>query len=278
MQKIENFAKGGSSTKTNRWEPYLEKIIEDYLESNSILRQFCFIYRIEGTYVANIPQSSSSGMSVEAVEGTEIPAKRQVIGTVDVKVSQNGDAIQMTDESKKLDFYGDLAKREADECLRRMLRKENFDISAVMMAGAGDSQNADTAGILTFEDIVDAKTELRKKFYNPNVIFVNPDQYADLVKADEFRDYSQSGSTAPLRQGTVGGTIAGLNVIELPEVPTGTALVVDTSANPLWLVVLQDLQFEAYRIPERRTDRVDVTAYQKPAILKPDAIFAITNC
>lgn len=278
MQSIDNFAAGGSSSQRIRWEPYLEKVIEDYMESNSVLRQLCNIYKLEGTYIANLPKSTSTGNAVEIVEGAEIPAVRQVIGTVDVKVSANGTAIQMTDNAKKVDHYGNLAEREAEEALRRMLRKENADIASTLIAGAGNSDTAGTSGTLKFEDIVDAKTELKKLFYEPDILLVNPDQYADIVKAEEFRDVSKSDSTAPLREGTIGGKIAGLYVIELPEIPTGTAIIMDTSANPLWLVVLQELEIEAYRIPERRMDRVDMTAYQKPAVLKADAIYKITSC
>jgi hypothetical protein len=271
MEPIVELATGGNTTGTVRWEKYLEKDIEDYLESNSILRQFCYIYRLQNTFTANLPKANSTGLAVEIVEGAEIPAVRQVISTVDVKVAANGTAIEMTDEAKMVDWYGDLAERELEEAKRRMLRKENSDIMTTMLAGAATSTDSyDTS--LGFDDITDAKTYLRKRLYNPTTVFVNPDEYSDLVKDDDFRDYSASNTTAPLREGTVGGRIAGLDIVEIPEITEGVVLVADMSVRPVWLVVLQELKAEAFRINDERTDKVQMWTYEKPAVLKTEAI------
>lgn len=276
MKQLEEFAQGGSSSGTVRWEPYLEKTIQQYVESNSVLRDLCYIYRLNGTYTANIPRNYSTGSAVEVVEGAEIPAVRQVMTTVDVRVAENGTAIEMTDESKMLDWYGDLVARELQEAAKRMLRKENADIMDVFVDGAGSSADGLGDDVLTFEDLLAAKVYLRERFYNPDTVFVNPNQYADLVKDDRFIDLSQSGTTDPLRQGTIGGSVAGMRVVEIPEIPNKTVLVVDMSENPLWLVVLQDIQVEQFRIPDRRSDKVQMTAYEKPAVLKPEVIRKIS--
>lgn len=278
MRTIDDFTDypGASSSNIIRWEPYLEKSIEGYLESNSILRQFCYIYRLNGTYTANLPRSHATGMAVEIVEGGEIPAARQVITTVDVKVTANGTAIELTDESKMVDWYGDLAAREVEEAAKRMLRKENNDIITTLNGAAVTTVETINSGYLDFEDILDSKTALRKTFYNPDTLLVAPDEYIDIVKDDRFLDFSQSNSLAPLREGTIGGRVAGINVVEVPEITAGTAYMVDFSASPLWLVVLQDMQVESFRIPDRRMDKVQMYCYEKPAVLKPEAIRKIT--
>ena len=74
MKTLEEFAQGTSSSGNVRWEPYLSKEIVQYVESKSILRQFCTIYRLNGTYTANIPKNYSTGIAVEITEGAEIPA------------------------------------------------------------------------------------------------------------------------------------------------------------------------------------------------------------
>jgi len=279
MFSIEDFANdGGTSSSQIRWEPYLEKVIEGYLESNSILRMFCEIYPLVGTYTANLPRSYSTGMAVEVVEGTEIPSVRQVLSTVDVKVTENGTAVEMTDESKMVDWYGNLAAREIDEAARRMLRKENDDIITVLLAGCAKSQAAATSGKLDFNDLVDARTYLKKIFRAADTALVNPDQYADQVKDVRFQDFSKSNTTLPLREGLIGGRIAGLNILEVPEVPSGSCIVGDFASRPLWLVLLQDLKSEAFRIPEERKDKVQMTAYEKPAVLRADALYKITAC
>jgi len=40
MKTLEEFASGHDSTGVIRWEPYLEKQIVEYVESNSVLRDF----------------------------------------------------------------------------------------------------------------------------------------------------------------------------------------------------------------------------------------------
>ena len=276
MQQINNFAGGGTTSGAVRWEPELYKVIQGYLESNSVLRQLCYIHRISNTLTANIPRSESSGIAVEIVEGMESPAARQVIGTVDIKVSANGTAIQMSDEAKLLDWYGDLAARELEEAAKRMLRKENLDIMNTLVAGAATSVETDEIGIMGIDDLLDSSTYMKKEYLNPDVVYVNPDEYSGFVRLKEFRDFSQSGTTLPLREGVIGGRIVGLNILEIPEIPSGTAIMSDTSKAPLWLVILQDLQTEAFRIPDERSDKVQMWTYEKPAVLRPEALRKIT--
>lgn len=277
MKTLEEFAAGGSSSGNIRWEPYLSKEIVQYVESKSILRQFCSIYRLNGTYTANIPKNYSTGLAVEITEGAEIPAVRQILGTVDVKVKAMGTAIQMSDESKVLDWFGNLVARELEEAAKRMLRKENQDILDVLLAGAGDGTDGQGDDVLIFEDILDAAVTMKNANYSyPDIAIMNPVQAADLVKDERFLVYSGSNSTLPYKEGTIGGRIAGVNVVELPEVPAKTVIMMDTSTQPLWLVVLQDLKFEQFRIPDIRSDKIQLTAYQAPAVLRPESIYTIT--
>lgn len=273
MKTLEEFAAGGSSTGVVRWEPILEKQIVQYVESNSVLRDLCRIYPLTGSFVASIPKNYSTGSAVEVVEGAEIPSVRQVLGTVNVTVSENGTAFQFTDESKLLDWYGDLIQRELVEAAKRMLRKENTDIMDTFVAGAATSTNGQGDNVAVYEDAMDAKTYLESTYFlNADTLFVNPVEYGDLVKDSRFILYSGSNSTAPYRDGTLGGDVAGLNVVKLPEVPAKTLIVAAMSEQPLWLVVFQEIQIETFRIPDRRSTKVQLTAYVKPAVLKPEAI------
>ncbi len=273
MKTIAELA-GASSSGNIRWEPLLLKVVEGYLESNSIFRQFCKIFPLENTYTANIPRSFSTGEAVEIVEGMEIPAVRQVLSTVDVKVTANGTAFEISDEAKRLNFYGDLVASELEEAMKRMLRKENQDIVNTL-AGASGTVTADVEedGLLQFSDIVDLRVKMEGNPYwaQPNLMLISPERYADLVKDDMFVDFSQSNTLSPLREGTVGGNIAGINVVPIPEIQ-GFGYMMDMSQNPLWLVVLQDVVAEAFRLHDNRTEKVQITSYQKPAVLKPHAI------
>ena len=268
---------GSGTTGNIRWEPQLEKKIVKYVESNSVLRDLCRIYPLTGSFVASIPKSFSTGRAVEVVEGTEIPSVRQVLGTVTVTVSENGTAFQFTDETKLLDWFGDYVERELEESAKRMLRKENFDILVTLEAGAKGTATGVGNNVATYEDLIDASTYMEQNYFIvPDTVFVNPKEYSDLVKDSRFVLYSGSNSTAPYRDGTLGGTVAGLNVVKLPEVSSKTMIVAAMKESPLWLVVFQEIIIEPFRIPDIRSTKVQLTAYVKPAVLNLEAIRKIS--
>ncbi|HOP32980.1 MAG TPA: P22 phage major capsid protein family protein [Candidatus Hydrothermia bacterium] len=268
MQSIEEFS--GITSSKIRWEPYLEKMILEEIEALSNLRDICFPYRISGTFTANIPKSQSTGKAVEAVEATEIPAVRQVISTADVKVVANATAIEFSDEAEIVDLYGDLMERELKEAAKRMVRKENEDIINTLIAGAGSQTNGLYTQI-TYEDITYAKAYLRKQGINPDTVLVGPDEYAQLLNDVRVLTLSDTNEQA-YNEGRLNARIAGMRLVEVPEMPPKTVIVMDTSVNPLWLVLLDDMKVEAFRDYDRRTKKVQMIAYEKPAVLRPEAI------
>jgi HK97 family phage major capsid protein len=278
MESIQVFADGGFTSGDIRWEPYLERTIVRYIESKTVMRNFCFIYPLQpNTFVARIPRNYATGLAAEVAEGTEIPVVRQVTDTFDVSVIKYGTGAEMTDEAKETDWLGILGQAQIEEAALRMLRKENSDILAVLLAGCGHSGNSSEAGKLKYEDIVLAQTYMINQLRNPNIIIVNADQYADLRVDQRFTDASASGTTATLREGNV-GRVAGLDLVILPEMPTGTAILMDQSLNPLWLVVRQGMRIGRYRNERRQIDGFVVTAWAKPVMVRPDCCYKITNC
>jgi N4-gp56 family major capsid protein len=278
MEKIEAFADGGVTSGDIRWEPYLERRIMEYIESNSVLREFCFVYPMPiNTFTVRIPRNYATGLAVEVAEGSEIPVVRQVTDSFDLTVTKYGTGGEMTDEAKETDWLGILGQAQIDEAAKRMLRKENADIMTVLLAGIGSSQSATTAGTLKVEDIVLCKTELIKRFYNPDILIVNPDQYADLQVDERFIDASRSGSTQTLREGVV-GRVSGLDLVILPEMPSGTAVMMDSSVNPLWLVERQGARSAQYRNERRQVSGFVTYRWAKPAMVRGEATRKITNC
>jgi N4-gp56 family major capsid protein len=278
MEKIEAFADGGVTSGDIRWEPYLERRIMEYIESNSVLREFCFVYPMPiNTFTVRIPRNYATGLAVEVAEGSEIPVVRQVTDSFDLTVTKYGTGGEMTDEAKETDWLGILGQAQIDEAAKRMLRKENADIMTVLLAGIGSSQSATTAGTLKVEDIVLCKTELIKRFYNPDILIVNPDQYADLQVDERFIDASRSGSTQTLREGVV-GRVSGLDLVILPEMPSGTAVMMDSSVNPLWLVERQGARSAQYRNERRQVSGFVTYRWAKPAMVRGAATRKITNC
>ena len=278
MEKIEAFAEGGSTSGDIRWEPFLDREIMRYIESNSVMRDYAFIRPMPlNTFSMRIPRNFTTGLAVEVAEGSEIPVVRPVTDTFDLSVVKYGTGAEMTDEAKETDWLGILGQEQVTEAAKRMLRKENADILTVLLAGVGSSQAATTTGTLKVEDIVLCKTDLIKRFYKPNVIIVNPDQYADLQVDERFIDASRSGSDQTLREGVV-GRVSGLDVVTLPEMPTGTAVMMDSSVNPLWLVERQGTRSAQYRNERRQVDGFVVYRWAKPAMVRGLATRKITSC
>jgi len=279
MEKIETFADvGGYTSGTIRWEPYLERKIMKYIESKSVLRNYCFIYPMPlNTFTVRIPRDYATGLATEIAEGSEIPVVRQVTDTFDLSVIKYGTGAEMTDEAKETDWLGILGQAQVEEAGKRMLRKENSDIMAVLEAGVPHTGPASTAGTLKLEDVVFAKTFLQKKFYNPDVLLVNPDQYADLQVDERFIDAGRSGSTQTLREGVV-GRVSGIDLVVIPEMTPTVAIMMDTSMNPLWLVERQGVRIGRYRNERRQVDGFVMTKWAKPAMVRGDCTYKITGC
>lgn len=278
MEQIEVFAEGGVTSGQIRTEPYLERKIMKYIESKSVLRNICFVYPMPlNTFSVRIPRDYATGLATEVAEGTEIPVVRQVTDSFDLSVIKYGTGAEMTDEAKETDWLGILGQAQVEESAKRMLRKENADIMTVLEAGFPNSGAAGTSGTLKLEDVVAAKVYLQKKFYNPDVLLVNPDQYADLQVDERFIDASRSGTTQTLREGVV-GRVSGIDLIVIPELTAGTAIMMDTSVNPLWLVERQGVRIGRYRNERRQVDGFVMTRWAKPAMVRNQAGYKITGC
>lgn len=289
MKPIESFAQGLTTGSDIRWETYLEKMMIEYVESSSVLRNYCYVYNLPlSTYNVKIARDYPTGMAEEIAEGAPIPVIMPASDTFILDTVQIGTGAEMTDASIQVDWNGQLGEKQIVEAGKRMLRKENYDIANIMLANAGNTTTASAIGsdlglsgtttnVLKYEDLVYASTQLKKQFYHPDTAFINPDQEMDLQIDERFVMYSQSGSDQTLREGTI-GRVAGLNVVTIPEIPTGTALIADLSVDPIWLVQRQDLEIESYRDTPRKSSGFVVTRWEAPAVVKPNALYKITGC
>lgn len=275
MRDAKYFADGGVTTGDIRWEPYLERKIMQYLEQMSVLRQYCMLYPLpQNTWVVKIPRNYPTGMATEISEGSEIPRVRQVTDSFELSVIKYGTGGEMTDEAKETDWLGILGQAAIEEAQKRMLRKLNADIATVLMNGYGTAMDSTETNKVKYEDFVLLKTAMIKKLMNPTVALCNPDEYAELQVDDRFVDVSQSGSDQTLREGIV-GRVAGLDLVSLPEIPSGLVLMLDVAQNPVWLVERQGVRIARQRDEERQIDSFFLTAWAKPAVVRPDAIGAI---
>lgn len=271
------FAGGGAVAHDNRMDPELYTDIVQYIEVNSQFRDFCRVITVDG-YVTIVPRKWHAGIAVEVVEGSEIPKARDVYDTLSLNLRQNGTGIKMTDEEQRLHgFDSNYFATEAKRATERLLKKENDDIATVMLAGAGYNVVASTNSTLKFDDILTAKTEMLENPYGvePDLILMSHRSYSDLVRDPEFKQYSLSGKANVVNTGDIGMEVDGMRIKIVKEVGDNVYLM-DTSLQPIVLAVMDGVHVESYRLPETREDVLDLTLYEKPAVIRPDAITKIT--
>lgn len=272
VQSLTSFAGNANVAATNRRDPVLSKQIIEYIKEKSDFRQFVKVMNVD-SYVTVLPRKWSTGIAVEVVEGSEIPKARNVYDDIVVKMKQNGTGIRMTTEAQiMMGQDEDLWASETQSAAQRMLDKENQDCCTTLLSGAGLTVTS-TSHVLTFDDVVDLKTELEEDPYgmSPNIILMSSRSYADLVKDEKFRDYSQSGMPGVVTSGDVGREIAGMRIYIIREVEDNV-YIIDNTKTPIYLLQMGVMNTESYRIPETREDVLDLTFYEHPAILRPDAI------
>lgn len=276
-KQLAEFAGGGAVVHDNRFDPELSEDIIQYIEEESDFRQFVKVVTTD-TYVINLPRKWAAGIAVEIVEGSEIPKARDIFDVLTINLRQIGTGIKMTDEEQKMmGFDSNYFATEGRRATERLLKKENDDIAATLLGGAAYNVVPATKSTLTFDDIVTAKTEMQENPYgvNPNVVFMSPRSYSDLLRDEDFKTYSNSGITGVVNTGDIGNTIDGMQIVIIKEVGDNVYLV-DTDLDPIVLVQMDSIHTESYRLPETREDVLDLTLYEKPAVLRPDAISKIT--
>ena len=276
-KQLAEFAGGGAVVHDNRFDPELSEDIIQYIEEESDFRQFVKVVTTD-TYVINLPRKWAAGIAVEIVEGSEIPKARDVYDVLTINLRQIGTGIKMTDEEQKMmGFDSNYFATEGRRATERLLKKENDDIAATLLGGAAYNVVPATKSTLTFDDVVTAKTEMQENPYgvSPNVVFMSPRSYSDLLRDEDFKTYSNSGITGVVNTGDIGSTIDGMQIVIIKEVGDNVYLV-DTDLDPIVLVQMDSVHTESYRLPETREDVLDLTLYEKPAVLRPDAISKIT--
>ena len=274
-QSIANFAGGGAVVADNRYDAELKDDIIQYIVEHSDFRQFIKVVPVK-TYVVNLPRKWAAGIAVEITEGSEIPKMRDVYDQLTINLRQIGTGIKMTDEEQDMMAFEDnYFQTEAQRATERLLDKENNDIREVMLSGAG--YNIMTADAISFDDIVDAKTIMAESPYKttPNMILMSERVYADLLKDESFKVYSNSGIAGVIQNGEFGQYVAGLKIQIIPEL-LDEVYIIDSSLEPIILVTMgSGVKTEKYRLPETREDVLDLTYWEKPAVVRPDAVCKI---
>jgi len=147
----------------------------------------------------------------------------------------------------------DVIRMQIQEAGIALAVKEDQDIIAALIAGYGSSV-AMSGGTLTYAQILSAATNIRGANWDPNVIVMNPAQFAQILNSDMFTDASKYGGREPLLRGEV-GMISGLKVLVTTHMTSGKALVLDTREAG-WLAIRRPVDLKRWDNPS--TDCVEL--------------------
>jgi hypothetical protein len=286
MESLETFAKGGHVSSTVLKDTALAKKIIEYYEPARIMRQFAYDYPIDRLSTVLPKDPGSTEMAVEIAEMADIPIYRTEMESVPVKVNKIATRFFMSVEAEIEDFNGTLYTREAKGAGERMARKEDYDISTVLQAGALSGQAAVVTGELHSYDASLAKAALRALEFEATDILINPEQWPD-IEAEATLYFGESGghtqpiytSEAAKYQGKnpQGATWMGLRVTESPKITAGTALVLARAVDPLWFVYNGSTVTKPYEDGVKGRG-AEIYAFWKPVVMRGTAIYKITGC
>jgi len=175
---------------------------------------------------------------------------------------------------------------------RAIAEYEDGAIRDVLLAGAGNSLSAGSAGTLTYDDVIDALKLAKEDSWFPDdvtpMLFVHPDQEADLLKDTRYvqshRYAVGSLPELPVADDTVpaSGTYAGCKVFVTNNMTKALALVVFPSHPRFGPVAIH-----AYKRPLTiRTDREELYGRQLyiasmrygTSVIQANAVVLISNC
>ena len=188
----------------------------------------------------SIPTYNYIGDSSIVPEGEDIPIKQLSATKTDVKVKKAGVGVQLTDEAV-LSAYGDPIQEAGDQILVSIANTVENEIITTL--GGIDTAMTHTAtGKLTSNVIVDALVKFGEDLAGEKVLFVSPQQHADLVKEESWVKVTDMG-VAVLMEGVV-GKIAGCQVV-ISERITDTNFIIKAGA--IGLLLKRETEIETDR-------------------------------
>lgn len=159
-----------------------------------------------------------------------------------INVTEEIEASELWDRKYLEDADYDVAAEEGAALGRNHDVLETSDIitfingiTASTIAG-GANLSAITPNTFTFNDIVNLWNQVTRTDFIPDLLVLHPDQLADLMKDDEFKDSQILGEFFDPKLGRFGSLIMGLNILSSSLMTPGTVFVMssnDTVMYPL---------------------------------------------
>lgn len=190
---------------------------------------------------------------VEVGEGAEFPRDEEDVSTISATVKKYGMEVKITNEAIE-DSLFDVMSRQVDKAGRKMNEKLNNLAFTELDANLHtNSPVGNNDGTLAWDEVVDAKKELRDDGYNPTILIVDAEGEADLLKSSEFQRATDLGDETIL-EGQI-GRVAGLDVFLDNDglAAANDAYVIDPSRYG-FDVVKEDISTQSYDDPARQAE------------------------
>lgn len=186
-----------------------------------------------------------------------------------------GTEVEITYESIQ-DGLFDVVAAHADDKARAL--SEGLDAAAYSVLNSNLNAAGPVgaaSGDMTYDDVVDAMTELETDSYEPDLLFVSPDSKGDLLKSAEFTRASEMGDEV-IRDGAF-GEVAGVSVMvsNTGDLGAGEGILVDSDAYG-YEGVREGFTSMEYEVENENKRVIQVRTRMGWVAVKPDAGIKIT--
>jgi len=255
-------------------EVIYDEIVE-HKEAEAVGRKIFVPVRRDSGDSVKVIKEGAWPAAVKVAEGAEVPVMQPTYTEETKTYYKIGYRCQITHEMIA-DARWDLVRRAAIKAGEQIGLKETLDVIEeakknagihFRITGAWGGANADEIG-----DIADMIGLIRNANYNPDIMVVNPKDYAALAALDEFVHKEKGGDVTKYEV----GRILNLDVIATPQISEGHVLVLDYDQAGV-LFIREDLRSEKYVEEVRDLEGQVFFERYVPAVLAPSAIcFAST--
>ena len=223
------------------------EVLADYVESKLVdaikFSPLARIYRdLEGRpgSTLTVPSYSYIGDATIVPEGADIPIGQLTATSKEVTVKKAGRGVQLTDEAVLYSF-GDPINEAGDQLVLSIASRIEQDHLADL-AGISADMTYTNSGKLTSTAINNALVKFGEDFEGAKVIFVSPQQHADLLNDESWVKVTEIGVDKLIR-GVV-GMISGCQVIVSNRIDKTNYIV---KAGALGLVLKRGTEIEVDR-------------------------------
>jgi len=236
-------------------------------------RQLCVVVQKDAATI-KIPKAATATPQW-ITGGVEIPISEETYSFIEVSAKKSGVRCAISRDLIE-DATWDIVARQLAEGSRAMAAFESSYIISQLIANAGNTATASNAGTLAWGDIADMIGVMWGVNRKPDVLAVNPSEFADLLRDSAIQNLILYGKQDDFVPGGPIAYVPGLKILVSSHVTAGTALLVDSSHAGV-LFIRRDITMEDYEDPIEDLQGAVFTERWNFVVVDGDTIGIITN-